>query len=245
MKISAIATYARRHTGAVLIDAAWMLFVLWFAANCAGRWRAQGATPGTIPGLGAMAILLFTAFWMPVRNVPAIIRLADRRRREELAMTFVEPHGYLWLKLKWTMLRLPVLAILICAPMLAMAAIRIHAIEGNRFIPIPQIWFILVSALMVGAIAQLGSAMFFLLLFRWFCRSPREHWMAPAASILVALGTFIYTFGYLLLCETIERRAHVADTTITPIVFLTAATLTSILVRLAWRRCWKKYFVFE
>lgn len=234
--------YIRRHPGGVTLDAAWFVLALAWAGFCiyASRY-ASASGPSVIPGLCAMSILVFTAFWMPIRNTQTLIRLADRRRREEMSLTFIDPRPYLWRRMRWSMLRLPMLVLPICISL---------TILSCTLTKIPQEkWFIPVFVFGLGSLAQLSSAALFLLLFRWFCRAPRDHWWSSAASIMVVLGTVIYMFTNMYVLEEIKRRVSIGwsirDTTAVPIILTCEVLLAFLLVRLAWRRCWRKYFVFD
>ncbi len=174
-----------------------------------------------------------TVFWMPIRNVTTIIRLADRRRREELSLTFIEPRDHLWHSLKWPMLRLSLMALCLSIPMVILSV----SLEDDA-----DKWLIPIYVFGIGGLAHLGSAAFFLLLFRWFCRSPRDHWMAPAASILVVLGTFVYLVLAMCLFRMIGPMLPI-DETIS--MFIGGLLFTYWLARRNWRACWTKYFVFE
>ncbi|MBN1517331.1 hypothetical protein JXA32_12280 [Candidatus Sumerlaeota bacterium] len=55
--------------------------------------------------LGIVIISAANLLWLPYRMMPLTLSLAERRRREELALTLLTPREYLWPRVRWTLLR--------------------------------------------------------------------------------------------------------------------------------------------
>jgi hypothetical protein len=71
-----------------------------------GGWAVIEVDVGDVRWLVIVLLLCapMNALYLQIRLTPRLLALVDLRRREEMALTMISPHDYLWPRLKWPLL---------------------------------------------------------------------------------------------------------------------------------------------
>lgn len=217
---------------AVLLDAIYVLAAVIFVLLL--RFQTAEFLGDLVLLIGIAAIYLVTAFYMPLRLTPLMISLADRRRREELALTPLDPREYLWQYFKRPLIRLP--SLIVCTT-LPIAEIRLP--KEQDFL-----WILPLATLVFGAFMMLFSLSIVFILFRWLCRSPRDTlwaWLVSFLAVLIGFATSVLLY---IFDGTMSELAG-GNVFVFFGLYITELIGGFFLARRLWRRCWTKYFVFD
>ncbi|MCE5228680.1 hypothetical protein LLG95_03685 [bacterium] len=240
MFLLSMPTYLKQHRRAVLLDSFSIVFALGFAVTCYRG--SHGPFGGLQIIFGTAIIALASAFWMQLRLTPRIIFLSEYRRRQELALTFVQPRRYLRHNIVSPFLLLPGCAF--CISFILVAIYSINDPEEGVF-SILFLWICLTTAF---ATALSMTTLF--LFFRWLCRAPRDPALAWLLSFLIAPLNAVVS---LLLYQMNARLAgFLTGFYLFPfeepafnILFIAEILFLIWSASRLWRRCWMRYFVFE